>query len=104
MHVHDLWNACERIEELKKNLEAKPKTIITFGILGMKYDLFEVLEIYSNFFTFKPILNSSGVIMKKNLSTEKKFILCRIAKHYATIVDGHLVFLHQKRSDYNEGG
>ncbi|XP_045030552.1 cytoplasmic dynein 2 light intermediate chain 1 isoform X2 [Daphnia magna] len=96
VHVHDLWNACERIEELKKNLEAKPKTIITFGILGMKYDLFEVLEIYSNFFTFKPILNPSGVIMKKNLSTEKKLILCRIAKHYATIVDGHLVFCTRK--------
>ncbi|XP_045030553.1 cytoplasmic dynein 2 light intermediate chain 1 isoform X4 [Daphnia magna] len=72
VHVHDLWNACERIEELKKNLEAKPKTIITFGILGMKYDLFE------------------------NLSTEKKLILCRIAKHYATIVDGHLVFCTRK--------
>lgn len=32
----------------------------------------------------------------KDLSTEKKLILCRITKHYATILDGHLIFCAKK--------
>nr|CAH0103597.1 unnamed protein product [Daphnia galeata] len=72
LHVQDLWNACETVESFKKNMEAETKTVVSFGIIGMKYDLFE------------------------DLTTEKKLILCRITKHYATILDGHLIFCTKK--------
>ncbi|XP_046647809.1 cytoplasmic dynein 2 light intermediate chain 1-like [Daphnia pulicaria] len=72
LHVQDLWNAFETVESFKKNMEAETKTIVNFGIIGMKYDLFE------------------------DLTTEKKLILCRITKHYATILDGHLIFCAKK--------
>ena len=43
LHVQNLWNACETVESFKKNMEAETKTVVSFGIIGMKYDLFEVI-------------------------------------------------------------
>ena len=51
-HVRDLWNACETIESFKKNMETETKTAVTFGIMGMKYDLFEVIIFYAVFCFF----------------------------------------------------
>jgi hypothetical protein len=49
LHVQDLWNAFETVESFKKNMEAETKTIVNFGIIGMKYDLFEVIIFYAGF-------------------------------------------------------
>ena len=38
---HDLWNACASVENFLKPIK-DTQVLITFGIIGMKYDLFEV--------------------------------------------------------------
>ena len=42
--IHDLWNVCERVAQLKTAGRIESKTDISFGIIGMKYDLFEVIK------------------------------------------------------------
>ena len=40
--VRDLWNVCESVAQLKTDSRTESKTDISFGIIGMKYDLYEV--------------------------------------------------------------
>lgn len=42
--INNLWSSCESVEKLKTDLIAKIKIDVSFGIIGMKYDLFEVKQ------------------------------------------------------------
>lgn len=40
--IHDLWSVCESVAGLKTSMQIESKVDVSFGIIGMKYDLFEV--------------------------------------------------------------
>lgn len=40
--ISDLWDSCENAEKFRKEIITECRTDLNFGIIGMKYDLFEV--------------------------------------------------------------
>jgi len=87
---HDIRRTCEALDEFNsKAKESGMSATIRYGIIGTKYDAFEVI-IY-------PVAPFPWIFCFKTMklqeySMEKKAVICRLLKHYATVLESALIF------------